>query len=125
MSTSSGALVFNYNGKVPVGVSKVNLNAGAEWDTPFINGLTLTGRVIYTSESYANDANTQVLPAWTRFDAGARYTLVSPWNGKPIVVRANVENVFNEAYWTSYRTVSSAISLGAPRTYLVSTTFNF
>jgi iron complex outermembrane receptor protein len=123
--SAATVLYFNYNGKVPVGVSKVNLNAGAEWDTPFINGLTLTGRVIYTSESYANDANTQVLPAWTRFDAGARYTLVSPWNGKPIVVRANVENVFNEAYWTSYRTVSSAISLGAPRTYLVSTTFNF
>jgi iron complex outermembrane receptor protein len=50
---------------------------------------------------------------------------VSPWNGKPIVIRANVENVFNEAYYNSYRTVSSAVSLGAPRTYLVSTTFNF
>jgi iron complex outermembrane receptor protein len=124
MSTSAGALVFNYNGKTPVGVSAVNLNLGAEWDTP-VDGLTLTGRVIHTSESYANDANTQQLPAWTRVDAGARYTLISPWNGKPIVVRANVENVLNEAYWNSYRTVSSALSLGAPRTYLVSTTFNF
>ena len=75
-----------------------------------MRGLTLTGRVIYTSESYANDANTQQLPAWTRVDLGARYTFTSPWNGKPIVVRANVENVFNEAYWNSYRTVSSAVS---------------
>jgi iron complex outermembrane recepter protein len=124
-STSVGPLIFNYNGKTPVGVSAVNLNMGAEWDTPFVNGLTLTGRVIYTSESYANDANTQELPAWTRVDLGARYTFLSPWNGKPIVIRANVENVFNEAYWNSYRTVSSAVSLGAPRTYLLSTTFNF
>jgi iron complex outermembrane receptor protein len=123
-ATSVGANVFNFNGKTPVGVSAVSINFGAEWDTP-VNGLTLTGRVIYTSESYANDANTQELPAWTRVDLGARYTFLSPWNGKPIVIRANVENVFNEAYWNSYRTVSSAVSLGAPRTYLLSTTFNF
>ncbi|WP_312017837.1 TonB-dependent siderophore receptor [Bradyrhizobium sp. AUGA SZCCT0274] len=124
-STSVGAFIFNYNGKRPVGVSAVNINFGTEWDTPFLNGLTLTSRVIYTSESFANDANTQELPAWTRVDLGARYTFLSPWNGKPIVIRANVENVFNEAYWNSYRTVSSAVSLGAPRTYLLSTTFNF
>jgi iron complex outermembrane receptor protein len=124
-SVANNPAVVSFNGKVPVGVSEVNVNLGAEWDTPFINGLTLSGRVIYTSESFANDANTQVLPAWTRVDVGARYTVLAPWNGKPIVVRANVENVFNEAYWNSYRTVSSALSLGAPRTYLVSTTFNF
>ncbi|ANW03881.1 TonB-dependent receptor [Bradyrhizobium icense] len=120
-----GGFTFNYNGKTPVGVSTVNVNIGAEWDTPYVNGLTLTGRVIYTSESYADDANLLVLPAWTRVDLGARYTFLSPWNGKPIVIRAAVENVFNEAYWNSYRTVSSAVSLGAPRTYLLSTTFNF
>jgi iron complex outermembrane receptor protein len=124
-AVSVGPTIISYNGKTPVGVSAVNVNIGAEWDTPFVNGLTLTGRVIYTSESYANDANTQQLPAWTRVDLGARYTFLSPWNGKPIIVRANVENVFNEAYWNSYRTVSSAVSLGAPRTYLLSTTFNF
>jgi iron complex outermembrane receptor protein len=124
-TTSVGAAIFNFSGKRPVGVSTVNANIGAEWDTPFVNGLTLTGRVIYTGDSYANDGNTQLLPAWTRVDLGARYTFLSPWNGKPIVIRAAVENVFNEAYYNSYRTVSSAVSIGAPRTYLVSTTFNF
>lgn len=122
---TAGTTLINVDGKVPVGVSKVNVNFGGEWDTPFVRDLTLTGRVIYTSESFANQTNTQVLPAWTRVDLGARYTFASPWNGKPIVVRANVENVFNAAYWQSYHTVSSAVSLGAPRTYLVSTTFNF
>ncbi len=106
-------------------MSRINVNFGAEWDTPFVRDLTLTGRVVYTSKQYANDANTQELPSWTRVDIGARYTMTSPWNGKPIVFRANVENVFNEGYWTAYRTVSSAVSLGAPRTYLASTTFNF
>ncbi len=63
------------------------------------------------------------LPEWTRVDLGARYTFISPWNGKPIVVRANIENLFNKAYWAS--AYSGVITLGAPRTYLVSTTFNF
>jgi iron complex outermembrane receptor protein len=120
-----GSTDINADGKVPVGVSKVNVNFGGEWDTPFIRDLTLTGRVIYTSEQFANETNTQVLPEWTRVDLGARHTFASPWNGKPIVVRANVENVFNAAYWSAYKTVSNAVSLAAPRTYLVSTTFNF
>jgi iron complex outermembrane receptor protein len=124
-ASSSGATVTNFSGKTPVGVSEINLNVGAEWDTPFLRNLTLTGRIIYTSEQFANEANTLELDAWTRVDVGARYTFVSPWNGKPIVVRGNIENVFNEAYWNAYRTVSNAVSLAAPRTYLVSTTFNF
>jgi len=110
------------DGKRATDVPTVNLNLGAEWDTPFIPNLTLTGRVIHTSSEFANPTNTMVLPDWTRVDIGARYTFTSPWNGKPIVIRANVENLFNKSYWIGY---SGVASLGAPRTYLVSTTFNF
>jgi iron complex outermembrane receptor protein len=124
-ATSAGAVITSLNGKTAVGVPAVNINFGGEWDTPFIPGLTFNGKVIYTSEQFADDANLMILPAWTRVDLGARYTFLSPWNGKPIVIRANVENVGNAAYWNAYRTVSSAVSLSAPRTYLVSTTFNF
>ncbi|MDU0958099.1 MAG: TonB-dependent receptor, partial [Bradyrhizobium sp.] len=112
-----------YDGKRAIGVPQLAVNLGAEWDTPFVRDLTLTGRVIYTSAQYVNQANTLSLPDWTRVDLGARYTFTSPWNGKPIVVRASVENVFNKAYWAS--AYSGVITLGAPRTYLVSTTFNF
>ncbi|MBR0815902.1 TonB-dependent receptor [Bradyrhizobium diazoefficiens] len=111
------------DGKKAVGVPVVNVNMGAEWDTPFVRGLTFTGRVIYTGSQYVNVTNTLTLPEWTRVDIGARYTFISPWNGKPIVVRANIENVGNKAYWAS--AYSGVITLGAPRTYLVSTTFNF
>ncbi|MBR0840721.1 TonB-dependent receptor [Bradyrhizobium liaoningense] len=111
------------DGKEAIGVPAVNANIGAEWDTPFVRDLTLTGRVIYTSSQYVDLANTLTLPEWTRVDIGARYTFTSPWNGKPIVVRANIENLFNKAYWAS--AYSGVITLGAPRTYLVSTTFNF
>ncbi|QOZ10385.1 TonB-dependent siderophore receptor [Bradyrhizobium sp. CCBAU 51765] len=111
------------DGKSAVGVPVVNVNMGAEWDTPFVRGLTLTGKVIYTGSQYVNVTNTLTLPEWTRVDIGARYTFTSPWNGKPIVVRANIENVGNKSYWAS--AYSGVITLGAPRTYLVSTTFNF
>ncbi|MBR0960062.1 TonB-dependent receptor [Bradyrhizobium japonicum] len=111
------------DGRTAIGVPVVNVNMGAEWDTPFVRGLTFTSKVIYTGSQYVNATNTLTLPEWTRVDIGARYTFTSPWNGKPIVVRANIENVGNKAYWAS--AYSGVITLGAPRTYLLSTTFNF
>ena len=117
------AALASNNGKNAVGVPGVTANIGAEWDTPFVRDLTLTSRVVYTASQYVDVANTMMLPEWTRVDLGARYTFTSPWNGKPIVVRASIENVFNKAYWAS--AYSGVITLGAPRTYLVSTTFNF
>ena len=119
VNTPNGAT----DGRKAVGVPALNANIGMEWDTPFVPDLTLTGRVIYTASQYVNVTNTLTLPEWTRVDVGARYTLTSPWNGKPIVIRASVENVFNKAYWAS--AYSGVITLAAPRTYLVSTTFNF
>jgi len=111
------------DGRTAIGVPSINANIGAELDLPYVRDLTLTGRVIYTASQFVNVTNTLSLPDWTRVDLGARYVFTSPWNGKPIVVRANVENVFNEAYWAS--AYSGVITLAAPRTYLVSTTFNF
>ncbi|PIT02802.1 TonB-dependent receptor [Bradyrhizobium nitroreducens] len=117
------AALASNNGKDAVGVPGVTANIGAEWDTPFLRDFTLTGRVVYTSWQYVDVANTLTIPEWTRVDLGARYTFTSPWNGKPIVVRGSIENVFNKAYWAS--AYSGVITLAAPRTYLVSTTFNF
>jgi iron complex outermembrane receptor protein len=104
------------------GVPDVQLNIGAEWDTPFVRGLTLSGRAIYTSAQYYDNANTLQIPDWIRFDVGARYTF--DLKGKPVVVRANIINVGNKGYWAS-ATPSYGLSLGAPRTYMLSTTFNF
>ncbi|MGN6463820.1 MAG: TonB-dependent siderophore receptor [Pseudolabrys sp.] len=112
------------DGKRTFGVSDLQLNMGAEWDTPFIRGLTLTGRMIYTGGFYADAGNTLSVSDWTRFDLGARYTFASPWNGKPVVLRVAVENVLGKNYWQGTQT-DRYLYLGAPRTYLVSTTFNF
>ncbi|AYD04743.1 TonB-dependent receptor [Neorhizobium sp. NCHU2750] len=111
------------DGKKAIGVPDVQLNMGAEWDTPFIDGLTLSGRVIHTSSQYASVDNTQKIPDWTRFDLGARYRYERE-NGKPITVRASVENVFDRDYWAAASS-SFGLARGAPRTFLVSTTFDF
>ena len=113
------------NGKKAPGVAEVNLNVGAEWDTWFVPGLTFSGRVIYTSDQFINSANTLFIPDWTRLDLGARYTFTAPWNGKPVTVRFAVENVFNKAYWNQNYTSDGIVTVGAPRTYLASSTFNF
>lgn len=117
---ANAALIGN---KAP-GVPDVQMNIGAEWDTPFLRGFTLNGRAIYTSAQYYDNANLQQIPDWVRFDIGARYAFASPWTGKPITIRANVLNVANKGYWAA-ATPTFGLVLGAPRTYMLSTTFDF
>ncbi|MFZ5779022.1 MAG: TonB-dependent siderophore receptor [Pseudomonadota bacterium] len=111
------------NGKSATGVPDVQLNLGAEWDTPFLRGLTVSGRVIYTRMQYLDAANTQSIPSWTRFDAGIRYVFERP-DGKPVALRFNVENLFDLNYWAS-ATSSFGLSMGAPRTFLLSLSADF
>lgn len=116
--TSNPATVGNQ----PVGVPKFSANLSAEWDTPWVAGLTLTGGMMYTGREYVNQANTQSVPSWTTFDVGARYA--TKIQGKDVTFRANVVNVTNRAYWSgvaSYGTVSQ----GVPRTLMLSASMDF
>ncbi|MBO9352360.1 TonB-dependent siderophore receptor [Bordetella petrii] len=104
-----------------IGVPDWQFNLGAEWDTPFLPGLTLTGRMIYTASTYADAANTLSVPSWTRFDAGARYeTQVS---GKPVTFRLNVENLFDRDYWGT--ATAGYLFVGSPRTFMLSASIGF
>ncbi|MBB4103091.1 TonB-dependent receptor [Allorhizobium borbori] len=108
-----------------IGVPDYQINAGLEWDTPFIEKLTLSARVINTGRQFVNATNTQEIDGWTRVDVGARYVHERD-NGKPITLRAGVENLFDRDYWASAASgQASGIARGAPRTFLVSTTFEF
>ncbi|NYZ24030.1 TonB-dependent receptor [Azospirillum oleiclasticum] len=111
------------DGKDAPGVPRWQVNAGAEWDAPFLPGLTLSGRVIHTGSQYVDNANTQSIPSWTRFDIGARYRIETA--GMPITIRANVENLFDRDYWASSSYAPGWLAPGAPRTFLLSTTFEF
>lgn len=113
------------DGKVAVGVPDVQFNLYGEYDLPFWRApgtMTLTGRVIYTSSQFYDQANTQSIPDWTRFDLGARYKVKLP-NGKPLTLRASIENVFDHNYWAT--TGRGFLTPGTPRTYLVSATVDF
>ncbi|WVT78082.1 TonB-dependent siderophore receptor (plasmid) [Sinorhizobium chiapasense] len=109
-------------GNTPIGVPAVQVNVGAEWDTPFMEGLTLTGNVIHTDEQFVNVANTQQIPSWTRLDLGARY--LTKINETPVTFRAEVENVFDLDYWSGVASFGT-ISQGAPLTVKVSMTTDF
>ncbi|MGW9064904.1 TonB-dependent siderophore receptor [Achromobacter animicus] len=102
-------------------VPRLQFNAAAEWDTPFVPGLTLTARMLRTSSQIVDVANTQEIPGWTRFDVGARYAFNA--NGKPVVIRAMVENVLNKNYWQS--AAREGLTVGAPLTVLLSVSTEF
>ena len=109
-------------GKTPVGVPSLQANLGAEWDTSWVSGLTLTGSAIYTGKQNVNQANTQEIPAWTRFDLGARYS--TKIAGKSTTFRANILNAFNRNYWSGVASYGAFVQ-GAPRTVLLSAAVDF
>ncbi|GAA4326214.1 TonB-dependent receptor [Pigmentiphaga soli] len=111
-----------YDGNKAIGVPATQLNLAGEWDAAFLPGLTLTGRVIYTSSQYYNVANSQSIPSWTRVDLGLRYR--TRMAGRAAVLRAGVENVFDRDYWAAASS-SFGLARGAPRTFLVSMTLDF
>lgn len=104
-----------------VGVPQFLSNLGLEWDTPFSPQLTLTGRIIHNAKAYVSADNSQSVPDWTRFDFGGRYQ--TKIGKAPVTLQANLNNVFNKAYWEA--NPSSYMTISTPRTLLLSTTFDF
>lgn len=82
--------------------------------------------MIYTSSQYADSANTQKVPSWTRFDLGLRYTF-NITQQQQIILRGRVENVADKDYWASAGGYPGAgyLTVGAPRTFIVSATLEF
>ncbi|WP_229729463.1 TonB-dependent receptor [Agaricicola taiwanensis] len=107
-------------GNDAAGVPDMTFSAGLDWDTPWVKGLSLNGRVIYTSGSYLTADNTLEFPDWTRVDIGARYeTRVKDHD---VTVRLNVENLFDKNYWL---TTGNFVTVGSPRTFLGSVSVKF
>jgi iron complex outermembrane receptor protein len=109
------------SGRRADGVSKVNVTLGGDWSLSFLPGLALSARGTYASPFYMSGSvylgNVEA-PSWTRFDLGASYAFNA--FERPVTMRLNVENVFDEAYWSSqyfYR--------GNPRTVVASATVKF
>lgn len=110
------------NGKTPIGTPEQQINIGAEWDTPWLPGLTLSSRATYTSAQYLNSANTQQVPGWTQIDLGVRYA--TRIQARKVVLRANISNLFDKHYWSGSFSESFA-TLGSPRSASLSATVDF
>ena len=108
-------------GKTATGLPKLQGKLGVEWDTPVIDGLTLTANATSVSKQYINADNSQSIPGYTIFDVGTRYT--THLASRPITLRGSVTNVANKAYWGT--PLLSSLGLGAPRTVELSASVDF
>jgi iron complex outermembrane receptor protein len=115
-----------FDGNRAPATPKYNVNLGAEWDVPTLEGLTLTSRGIHSSSQYLDQSNVKEIDAWNRIDVGARYAFKV--DDKHITLRANVENVADKRYWSSAGASDDSepgLTLSTPRTYLLSATVDF
>jgi iron complex outermembrane receptor protein len=104
-------------GKTPVGVPKRQATLGTELDAAALPGLTLGMAASYAGQQFVDALNTQRLPAWTRVDAGARYSATLA--GRPTTFRLTVQNLFDRDHWAgvaSYGGIAQAL----PRTLALS-----
>ena len=83
--------IGNTTGKVPLNTPTDSANL---WTTyTFKETYEIGGGFFYVGQRYANNANTVVVPAYTRFDLTAAYK-------QPTYdVRLNVYNLFNSVYY--------------------------
>ena len=103
-------------GRDAISVPRLLVNLGADWDPGFVPGLTLSGRWIHTGASYMDAENRLEVPAWNRFDVGARYPVRIA--GRPVLFRLNVENLFDKDYYGN--STGGYLFIGMPRTVMLS-----
>lgn len=91
---------------VPGATERVNLN----WDVPHAKGFAFDCNLMETGSAPFDAVNSRWVPSWTRLDLGVRYRLGSE---RPITIRAQVENVSNNRFWTSV--FSGGLAPSGPR----------
>jgi iron complex outermembrane receptor protein len=107
-------------GKRAPATSEAYFNAGVEWDTPGIKGLTWSAMALHTSKAFIDAANLQSVPAWTRFDLGVRYATVV--GGRAVKLNARLINAAGRDHWVA---ASGALTKGEPRTVMLSASMEF
>lgn len=115
-----------YDGNRAPATPEYNVNLGAEWDVPGVNGLTFTARGIHSSSQYLDQNNSKRIDGWERYDVGARYAFKV--DATEVTLRASVENVLDDRYWSSAGASDDSepgLTLSTPRTYLLSATVGF
>ena len=110
-----------YDGKKVAAVPENEYRLTGEVDLPFVPGLTLLGAIYRTGPAPYDNLNSFDVPAWTRFDAGARYVYFI--DKTKMTARFKVENLTNESYWIAG--ASGGLAQSGARRYLASLTASF
>lgn len=108
------------DGKEVGAVPNHNFNLGLDWDTPWLQGLSLNTRVTKTGAMWYSDGNTLKVPGWTRADIGARY--ITKTAGQVVTYRANIENLFDKNYWVMQ---NGYVGTSSGRTFVLSAQVDF
>lgn len=114
------------DGKTAIGVPEWQAKLSGEYSPSSLNGITFDAGLIYTGSQQADLANTQQIDAWTRVDTGVRY--VTQVGQQQLTLRARVENLFDESYWSSVGGSGDSynyLTLGSPRTLSLNATLSF
>jgi len=99
-------------GKRVPGVPQWTANLFLDYAIKPIPGLFLNAGAYYTASQYFDPQNLQSIPAWVRFDVGARYE--TRVGGRPTTFFLAVENLADKDYWASAQ--GQALTLGDPLT---------
>ncbi|WP_395644817.1 TonB-dependent receptor [Terricaulis sp.] len=95
-------------------------SARAEYE---IGSLTLGAQANYVGERFANDANTEVAPAYTTVDLDLRYDIGEVLGTHDTYLQLNVINLFDEDYLAQMSsgtgTGTALYNIGAPQTVMV------
>ena len=104
-------------GKKPTSAATKMAKLYAEYNIPFISGLTVTGGAYYTGERYGDSMNTDKISSYTLYDAGLRYK--TKLDKYPTTFIMNVTNLTDKKYWRS------STSFGEPRNLAFSMKMEF
>ncbi|WP_316532907.1 TonB-dependent receptor [Klebsiella michiganensis] len=113
------------DGKTAIGVPGLYAVLGAEYDIKPIDGLTATARLNHSGSQYADQANSKKIDSFTTLDLGVRYRLALNENQNQMTVRAGVDNVTDENYWSGADDSGTYLFRGEPRTFKVSVGYEF
>ncbi len=103
-------------GKRPAHVARLQGSAWLDARIPGVPGLSLNAGAVHTGSRALDQAQAILVPAYTRWDAGARYATTLA--GVSFLLRLQVQNLDNRRFWENVN--YGGVLAGAPRTVRLS-----
>jgi iron complex outermembrane receptor protein len=112
------------DGKRVADVAAFKTSMYADYQVPQVAGLKLNGSWQYTGKKAFDLDNTVFVPGYHVFNAGASYA--TKLGGMPMVLRANIDNLFDKFYWRDVTPeLGGYLFPGASRTFRITATMDF